>query len=327
MEADSGVLTEQEAAVYDRQIRVWGVDAQKRLSKSRILVDGMTGVVAEMCKNIVLAGVGSLTLIDDGMEIKDMVGAHFLTPVDQIESRRSSVAALWMESLKDFNPMVHVAVEEGNLVDRPEDFFDNFDAVVVGRSSLGLRKQINAICRKRPHRIAFYTVDCRGTVGEIFVDLQKHSYTPQKKGTDATVVQEMQFCSFAEALSICWISLPKRMTKLFFAMRIIEEFEQVTGQTPGQISSKHLEAILTLQKKICEAQGVAESLVPEKLLKRILDGGSRELPPVCAIIGGILGQEVIKAMSCKGEPLKNFFFYDALDGKGIIEDVGMPNSQ
>jgi len=32
-------------------------------------------------------------------------------------------------------------------------------------------------------------------------------------------------------------------------------------------------------------------------------------------------QELIKAMSSKGEPLKNYFFFDAADGKGIIEKV------
>ena len=32
-------------------------------------------------------------------------------------------------------------------------------------------------------------------------------------------------------------------------------------------------------------------------------------------------QEVIKAVSGKGEPLKNFFYYDAQDGKGVMEDI------
>lgn len=31
-------LTEQETAIYDRQIRVWGVDAQRRYSSSLIFV-------------------------------------------------------------------------------------------------------------------------------------------------------------------------------------------------------------------------------------------------------------------------------------------------
>ncbi|KAF6148436.1 hypothetical protein GIB67_038791 [Kingdonia uniflora] len=45
---DQEELTEQETALYDRQIRVWGVDAQRRLSKAHILVSGMKGTVVEI---------------------------------------------------------------------------------------------------------------------------------------------------------------------------------------------------------------------------------------------------------------------------------------
>ncbi|XP_075480145.1 SUMO-activating enzyme subunit 1B-1-like isoform X1 [Primulina tabacum] len=31
--------------------------------------------------------------------------------------------------------------------------------------------------------------------------------------------------------------------------------------------------------------------------------------------------EVIEAISGKGDPLKNFFFFDAMDGKGLIDDI------
>jgi hypothetical protein len=40
-----------------------------------------------------------------------------------------------------------------------------------------LQTQVNEACRKRPHRVAFYSVDCRGTCGSLFVDLQRHSFT------------------------------------------------------------------------------------------------------------------------------------------------------
>ena len=32
-------------------------------------------------------------------------------------------------------------------------------------------------------------------------------------------------------------------------------------------------------------------------------------------------QETIKALSGKGDPLKNFFYFDTADGKGVIEDI------
>lgn len=57
-------ITEDEAALYDRQIRLWGVDAQRRLLSSRILIIDMKGLGAEIAKNLVLGGINSLTLLD-----------------------------------------------------------------------------------------------------------------------------------------------------------------------------------------------------------------------------------------------------------------------
>jgi ubiquitin-like 1-activating enzyme E1 A len=52
-----------EAAVYDRQMRLWGVEAQKRLQRARVLVAGLSALGAELAKNLVLSGMG-VTLQD-----------------------------------------------------------------------------------------------------------------------------------------------------------------------------------------------------------------------------------------------------------------------
>ena len=60
----AGGLSKEQAAVYDRQLRVWGVEAQQRMMQSKILVVGMGGLTCEVCKNLILAGVGKVTLMD-----------------------------------------------------------------------------------------------------------------------------------------------------------------------------------------------------------------------------------------------------------------------
>ncbi|MQL80644.1 hypothetical protein Taro_013117 [Colocasia esculenta] len=315
-------LTAQETALYDRQIRVWGVDAQRRLSKSHVLVSGMTGSTVEFCKNIVLAGVGSLTLMDDRPVTENAIQANFLIPPDETKWEEGSIAKLCCDSLKEFNPMVYVSVEKGkgenalqsfklclrNQTERSdpssfeEEFFDKFDAVVVSCCSLATKKEINNKCRRRPKRIAFYTVDCRGSCGEIFADLQNYAY-----------VQEV--------IALPWRNLPRKVAKLYFAMRVIENFEESAGRKPGEISHSDLPNVLALQKQVCEAQSFNDSFIPASLLERLLMAGTEEYPPVCAILGGILGQEVIKGLSGKGDPFKNFFFFDTTDGKGVIEDI------
>ncbi|KAK6123740.1 hypothetical protein DH2020_042512 [Rehmannia glutinosa] len=177
---DGEELTEHETALYDRQIRVWGADAQRRLSKSHILVSGLKGTVIEFCKNIVLAGVGSVTLIDDRLVTEDLLAANFLIPADENVYAGKSLAELCSDSLKDFNPMVRVSVEKGELSSFSVDFFDKFDVVVLSSCSRSTKQSVNEKCRKLLKRVAFYTVDCRDSCGEIFVDLQNYIYSKVK---------------------------------------------------------------------------------------------------------------------------------------------------
>ena len=47
-----------------------------------------------------------------------------------------------------------------------------------------------------------------------------------------------------------------------------------------------------------------------------------ELSPVAAIVGGVLAQEVIKAVSKKDQPQNNFFLYNPVESSGSVEAVG-----
>ncbi|TXG62760.1 hypothetical protein EZV62_009754 [Acer yangbiense] len=318
---DGEELTEQETALYDRQIRVWGADAQRRYIFFYIFYNYFSFLiqiiwtVAEFCKNIVLAGVGSLTLVDDRVVTEEALFANFLVQPDESMFGGKTIAEVCCDSLKEFNPMVRVSVEKGDLSSFGLEFFEKFDVVVVSCCSFTTKKLVNEKCRKLSKHVAFYTVDCRDSCGEIFVDLQNHKYSKQK--LDETVECQLQYLSFEEATSIPWRALPKKVSNLYFAMRVIEQFEEAEGRKNGEISIDDLPGVLNLKKELCEANSLN---VPDALLERLITS-AREFPPVCAIIGGILGQEVIKAISGKGDPLKNFFFFDVMNGKGIVEDI------
>src|SRR4051812_7224863 len=70
-------ISEEEAAIYDRQIRLWGLDAQKRMRNARVLLSSLGGILTEVCKNLVLAGVGSITIYDDAAVTPRDLGAQF----------------------------------------------------------------------------------------------------------------------------------------------------------------------------------------------------------------------------------------------------------
>ena len=47
-----------------------------------------------------------------------------------------------------------------------------------------------------------------------------------------------------------------------------------------------------------------------------------DVAPVCAIVGGIWGQEILKVISKKDEPICNYFFYEGSTGKGSVRKIG-----
>ena len=52
--------------------------------------------------------------------------------------------------------------------------------------------------------------------------------------------------------------------------------------------------------------------------------GDRELPPINAVLGGLLANEVLKAISHKSEPVNNWLFYSLSSGVGQIETTRPP---
>merc|ERR1711936_982034 len=82
-------LTDEEAALYDRQIRLWGVEAQQRLRKAKILLVGLKGLGNEICKNILLAGIQHLTMLDDSVLTSEDITLQFLAPQESVGVNRA----------------------------------------------------------------------------------------------------------------------------------------------------------------------------------------------------------------------------------------------
>ena len=76
-------LTDKEMELYDRQIRLWGVDAQRRMRDARVLVAGVGALGAEVVKNLLLAGV-NVTLVDDVMVEPAHIESHLFIKTEHV---------------------------------------------------------------------------------------------------------------------------------------------------------------------------------------------------------------------------------------------------
>ncbi len=96
-------------------------------------------------------------------------------------------------------------------------------------------------------------------------------------------------------------------------------FEAEQGRPPTSADAGILEQ--QLQDNATSQGTVVAPATLQLLLGFLAEPG--EFAPVCAIVGGVMANNVIKAVSQSDAPLKNMFFY-AMDGRGLVEELPPP---
>jgi ubiquitin-activating enzyme E1 len=100
-------------SLYSRQLYVLGREAMLRMSQSNVLIIGLRGLGVEIAKNVILAGVKSVTLYDPEItQLSDLSSQFFLTEED-VGKRRDEASC---PRLKELNNYVPVSVLEGDLM-------------------------------------------------------------------------------------------------------------------------------------------------------------------------------------------------------------------
>uniref|UniRef100_UPI00358E6EF8 SUMO-activating enzyme subunit 1-like isoform X1 n=1 Tax=Myxine glutinosa TaxID=7769 RepID=UPI00358E6EF8 len=241
MVENEAAISEEEAAQYDRQIRLWGLEAQKRLRTSRLLLVGLQGLGAEIAKNIILAGVKSVTLLDDSQVSAVNTRAQFLVP-HGVAGIGLAEASLQQAQL--LNPMVEVKVEHGSVASKPDEFFSQFDAVCLTACILEDLLKICDLCHSKS--IKFFAGGAFGYHGYMFADLGLHDFVEEetkkaellcdgpvhkKRKMDASemtlVKKTFEFCTLKDALTIDWTTEQrkkalKKTPSDYFVLKVAE---------------------------------------------------------------------------------------------------------
>ncbi|XP_007550981.1 ubiquitin-like modifier-activating enzyme 1 [Poecilia formosa] len=157
--AETGAIDE---GFYSRQLYVLGHEAMRRMATAEVLIAGMKGLGVEIAKNVILSGVKSVTVQDEGQaDWSDLSSQFFLHESDLGQNRATSS----IPQLTALNPHVFVSAHTGPL---NEDLLLNYQVVVLTDSSLDDQKRFGEFCHK--HGIKFIVVDTKGLCGQLFCD-------------------------------------------------------------------------------------------------------------------------------------------------------------
>ncbi|PWN33750.1 uncharacterized protein FA14DRAFT_147729 [Meira miltonrushii] len=361
-------VTEDEAALYDRQIRLWGLEAQGKIRTSHILVINLDGLTTEAIKNWVLAGIQRLTLIDfrPHTQWNDLSAGFFWREEDVGESiDRLTPAAARIQAL---NPLVKIEVLPSSslkdLLDPSSSSLADLKPSVMvigipsGPQSLSAQWNKDSLItlndRSRQLGIPFYISGSQGFNGFIFSDLgDSHQYVIEKPEVNAPLPAstvegaalavpssskrlekvKQEFVPLRKALDKTWKGLPRaqlRRQKPSLGYLGVLALWELSGD--GKIPST--EELASTCKSLIEERGLdlKTLLVSEEDFTAFIDALSislsqpGEFSPTCAMVGGVLSQDVLNAIGGREAPLVNWFQLEGLTGSGQIHALSTPPS-
>ncbi|KAK5211795.1 E1 ubiquitin-activating protein aos1 [Exophiala xenobiotica] len=336
-------ISTDEIALYDRQIRLWGMQVQEKLRQANLLLIGIRGLGAEIAKNLVLAGIGTLTILDHEMVAEEDLGTQFFLNQTQIGQNRAEAT---LPELQKLNPRVQLFTDPNPVVLKDPVYFQAFDIIIATDLMMDVMTLINMSCRQFGRK--FYSAATHGMYGYIFADLMIHQFIvekpqsnkPPKEGameTSTRRVMELKsrrenekitdIITYQETYSLFQLANMSplgsrekssrrklmRVTPLLSCLRALFDFQsQSEGRLPGP-NRVDLELFTKLAKQKHMELELPEETLRADFLRSFLQNLGSEISPVVAFLGGFLAQDVINVLGQKEPPLQNFLVFDGED--------------
>ncbi|KAJ7117326.1 ubiquitin activating enzyme [Mycena crocata] len=163
MDVDEPAIDE---GLYSRQLYVLGHEAMKKMATSNVLIVGVQGLGVEIAKDIVLAGVKSVTIFDpEPVTVQDLSSQFFLREEDIGKSRADATVPRLAE-LNAYVPVRNLGGKAGQEI--TVELVQGFQAVVLLNTPYSKQLEINAWTHQ--NGVFFIAAETRGLFGSVFND-------------------------------------------------------------------------------------------------------------------------------------------------------------
>ena len=313
------------------------------MSSSKVLYINISGTSSEIMKNLVLAGIRGA--VADGRpypEALSQTPTSFLPPSERDGSNSNSekdvdadanananepdkkrlktmsVAKAMQPHILELNPLLEECeINEEDVPSIPSEYFTKFDIVVASNIGLDEATRISKATVSKGGK--FYHVHAFGLYACALIDLgEGHTYRKEigkDKLSDVTTLNP--YTSLEHMLQKKLSDVKDRWHKtgppqVYAKYRAILNFYELKRYYPN---AESVNDFVGATKQFLEDQGLEGNyLGGDDELKQLAITAYAEISPVCAVMGGVLGNEIIKAISGKGEPANNMLLFDGNDG-------------
>ncbi|KAF5363942.1 hypothetical protein D9756_000809 [Leucocoprinus leucothites] len=179
MDIDEAAIDE---GLYSRQLYVLGHEAMKRMAASNVLIVGLQGLGVEIAKNIILAGVKSVTVYDpEPVTVQDLSSQFFLRQ-DDVGKPRAAATLPRLAELNAYVPVRDLCGQVGQPI--TVDLIKGFQVVVL--CGVPLEKQLEINDWTHQNGVHFISTETRGLFASVFND-----FGPRFTCVDATGEQPL----------------------------------------------------------------------------------------------------------------------------------------
>ncbi|XP_052178212.1 NEDD8-activating enzyme E1 regulatory subunit AXR1-like isoform X2 [Diospyros lotus] len=163
---------------YDRQLRIWGEQGQAALEKASICLLNCGPTGSETLKNLVLGGIGSVTVIDGSkVEVGDL-GNNFMVDESSVGQSKAKCACTFLQELNDAVKAKFIEEHPEELIETNPSFFSQFTLVIATQLVEDLMIKLDRICREANVMLIF--ARSYGLTGLVRISLKEHTVIESK---------------------------------------------------------------------------------------------------------------------------------------------------
>src|SRR3569833_2053 len=283
------------------------MDAQVMIRSSNVLLITMRGLGNEVAKNLVLAGIGSLTMVDPEVVTEADLGAQFFLTADDVGKTRAMAASPQVQKL---NPRVRVLVDQEDIRAKAPSFFALFDMVIATDLGTDLLNLPNLATQLGPE-----TRTRRGSA--VSSSAEDDGSRVVEQVTKRELYSTWFLASDDAPLPDEYLRSPRRLRAVTPALpcfRALWAFQQMFGRLPSHTREDLQNFTRLATQKHAQLRLPSGSLRSE-FLRSFLQNLGSESAPVTAMVGGQLAQDVVNVLGHTQQPIQNMVI---IDGTSII---------
>eukprot|EP01065_Artemidia_motanka_P025855 TRINITY_DN30801_c0_g1_i1.p1 TRINITY_DN30801_c0_g1~~TRINITY_DN30801_c0_g1_i1.p1 ORF type:complete len:590 (+),score=161.30 TRINITY_DN30801_c0_g1_i1:90-1772(+) len=177
---------------YDRSTRVWGSAGQKALEDTHVCLFSATGAGSETLKNLVLPGIGRITVVDGERVTYADLGRNFFVEEQSVGKERAEVVAGLLQEMNPQNVRCSsIPVSPAVLLDDRPDFLtsEQVHCVITADLPEALLRRVAERCEEAG--CALVSLQTCGMIGILRVFAAEHNIVdadPDQKHVDLRVL-------------------------------------------------------------------------------------------------------------------------------------------